>query len=154
MILRKKKSAPAEVPLSPLIDCVFLLLIFFLVTSMLKKTEKQLPIRMPDTELSAADQADQQVITLGIDRDGNLSIGQGGTTDKMIEFQPLADLNVFLDNLKATGRANTPIQFAVEAGTETQTVIRIMDTFHHKGFDRVFVRLRSDDYITENLEGN
>ena len=34
-----------EVQMSPLIDCVFLLLIFFLVTTMMKKWEKALHLQ-------------------------------------------------------------------------------------------------------------
>ena len=36
-----------EVQMSPLIDCVFLLLIFFLVTTMMKKWEMQIPLTLP-----------------------------------------------------------------------------------------------------------
>ena len=43
-----------EVEMTPLIDCVFLLLIFFLVTTMLKKLEKQIPVVLPDPTLSLA----------------------------------------------------------------------------------------------------
>ena len=35
-----------EVQMSPLIDCVFLLLIFFLVTTMMKKWEMQIPLTL------------------------------------------------------------------------------------------------------------
>ena len=37
----------SDIPLSPLIDCVFLLLIFFLVTTMLKRKETIIPVTMP-----------------------------------------------------------------------------------------------------------
>ena len=37
-----------EVQMSPLIDCVFLLLIFFLVTTMMKKWEMQIPLTYND----------------------------------------------------------------------------------------------------------
>ena len=36
-----------EVQMAPLIDCVFLLLIFFLVATKLKKVEPEVPIELP-----------------------------------------------------------------------------------------------------------
>ncbi len=39
----------AEVSMSPLIDCVFLLLIFFLVATMSKKVNKDVDIRLPES---------------------------------------------------------------------------------------------------------
>lgn len=39
----------AEVSMSPLIDCVFLLLIFFLVSTMEKKENKDIAIRLPES---------------------------------------------------------------------------------------------------------
>ena len=42
-----------EVQMAPLIDCVFLLLIFFLVATTLKKIEKEVPLELPDAKLAA-----------------------------------------------------------------------------------------------------
>ena len=44
----RRDSGNCEVILSPLIDCVFLLLIFFLVTSMIKRFERQIPVNLSD----------------------------------------------------------------------------------------------------------
>ena len=47
MAIKQEEDAPVEVQLTPLIDCVFLLLIFFLVSSQLKKVEKRLEVDLP-----------------------------------------------------------------------------------------------------------
>ena len=44
MRLNYDEEDKVEVQMSPLIDCVFLLLIFFLVTTMMKKWEMQIPL--------------------------------------------------------------------------------------------------------------
>jgi biopolymer transport protein ExbD len=143
MILRKKRQVNAEVPMSPLIDCVFLLLIFFLVTTMLKKTEKQIPIVMPESDLALAIEADSEVLTLGVDLDGNVYLGQrGSTSDQMITYEPLDDLVLFLKNLSSEQGDQKPIQLAVDRNTETQTVIQLLDIFQLQGFENVFVRIR------------
>jgi biopolymer transport protein ExbD len=51
-----------EVQMAPLIDCVFILLIFFLVTSMLQKPHKDLGIVLPDA--ANAEEATAQYDTI------------------------------------------------------------------------------------------
>lgn len=56
----------AEVQMAPLIDCVFILLIFFLVTSMLLKPHMELAVDVPDSGTANAktEQAPPLVIEL------------------------------------------------------------------------------------------
>ncbi|WFB36338.1 biopolymer transporter ExbD [Kiritimatiellota bacterium B12222] len=144
MILSRKRESNAEVPLSPLIDCVFLLLIFFLVTTMLKKTEKQIPIQLPSPDLALAMTSDDEVTTLGVDRDGGVYLGKRGTDSaQMITYSPLPDLAGYLQTLAATEGPATPIQLAVDRLTETQVVVNLLDTFQVQGFQHVFVRIRA-----------
>ena len=147
MILKRERKPLAEVPMSPLIDCVFLLLIFFLVTSMLKKSEKQVPVALPDPTVQVADRPEDDLLTLGIDREGAVSLSSRGDGDKMLRFEPMGDLTPYLTALREERGTAVSIQFAVEAGTETQVVVTVLDTCQLLGFDRVFVRLQSDDYL-------
>lgn len=129
--------------MSPLIDCVFLLLIFFLVTTMLKKTEKQIPIVLPESDLALAVESDSEVLTLGVDHQGNVYLGRRGTSsDQMITYEPLDDLAHYLKKLSAQQGSLNPIQLAVDRNTETQEVIDLLDIFQLQGFENVFVRIR------------
>lgn len=47
MRLPLDEEEKVDIQMSPLIDCVFLLLIFFLVTTMMKKWEMQIPLSLP-----------------------------------------------------------------------------------------------------------
>lgn len=49
MRIHDEVEATPEVQMGPLIDCVFLLLIFFLVVAITKKTIKELNIRLPQS---------------------------------------------------------------------------------------------------------
>ena len=49
-----------------------LLLIFFLVTTMLKKLEKQIPVVLPDYTSALAPVAETEVIIYALDESGNL----------------------------------------------------------------------------------
>lgn len=52
MRLPLDEEEKVDIQMSPLIDCVFLLLIFFLVTTMMKKWEMQIPLSLPEDRKS------------------------------------------------------------------------------------------------------
>lgn len=63
-----------DVQMTPLIDCVFLLLIFFLVSSQMKKIEKELPIKLPEAHAALTVKATPNLVTVGVDKTGNFYI--------------------------------------------------------------------------------
>lgn len=79
------------VQMAPLIDCVFLLLIFFLVATTLKKIEKELPLELPEAAAAVSRQLEGNMTIVSIDRDGNLylgsePVGQGYLAAKLEEL--------------------------------------------------------------------
>ena len=64
-----------EVQMAPLIDCVFLLLIFFLVATTLKKIEKELPLNLPESAAAVDRRVDDDMTIISVDRDGNVYLG-------------------------------------------------------------------------------
>ena len=62
----------AEVSMSPLIDCVFLLLIFFLVATMTKKANKDVDIRLPESTSAVKRLATDDQAVIGVDEQGNV----------------------------------------------------------------------------------
>ena len=75
MRIRWEDDEQVTVQMAPLIDCVFLLLIFFLVATTLKKIEKELPLDLPEAAASVSTQAQDDMTIISIDRDGNLYLG-------------------------------------------------------------------------------
>ncbi|RCS40732.1 biopolymer transporter ExbD [Bremerella cremea] len=69
------KSGQAEFNMTPMIDVVFLLIIFFLVSSHLAKQESQLPLPLPTAESGQEIIDDQQPrVVVNIGADGSLSL--------------------------------------------------------------------------------
>ncbi|MFC7337562.1 ExbD/TolR family protein [Haloferula chungangensis] len=93
------------VDMGPLIDCVFLLLIFFLVSSTMKKPEPELPIDLPEPAISAIDSADPSPTLISIDRSGQfymdgLPIGQSELHRRLKAFSaedPTAHIRIDVD---------------------------------------------------------
>ncbi len=59
-----------EVQMAPMIDCVFLLLIFFLVATTLKKVDKELPLELPDATAAIEVQQPENFTVISVDQTG------------------------------------------------------------------------------------
>lgn len=57
--------------MSPLIDCVFLLLIFFLVATIEKKENRDINILLPESQAATRLPPDDEQIVIGIDAEGS-----------------------------------------------------------------------------------
>lgn len=57
--------------MSPLIDCVFLLLIFFLVATMSKKKDKDINIALPVSVSAIELKPENNIMVIGIDKTGS-----------------------------------------------------------------------------------
>jgi len=64
------------VDMGPLIDCVFLLLIFFLVSTTMKKPEKEIPVELPEPALSSIVAPSVNIQNLSIDAEGKFYWGK------------------------------------------------------------------------------
>ena len=69
MQFRRQSSAEDSINLTPLIDVVFLLLIFFMVTTTFKPDNRNLVIELPKAEGQAA-LIEEDVVDVQIDRTG------------------------------------------------------------------------------------
>ena len=131
-----------EVAMSPLIDCVFLLLIFFLVTTMLKKWEKQIPVTLPETTSTLSAVAVDQTFIIGLDVDGFAYDGNERKEDGRIRYQPIDDLALFLGQLASERDTQLPLTLAADRDTPMQYVIGAFDACQLAGFQHTSVQLR------------
>ena len=80
---KKKSSTSSKIPTSSMADIAFLLLIFFMVSTVLK-LEEGLPIALPKAE-AAQDIPRENVIHIWVDRTGKISINDMIVTVKSVE---------------------------------------------------------------------
>ena len=143
----------AEVQMSPLIDCVFLLLIFFLVTTMMKKWEMQIPLSVPPmgASVSATKQGEGGVI-LSVDASGRVFqvLGHDAYTGENT-YAPIPDLDGFLSELRANAGTQIQIDVAAFRDVPVSTVIALFDQCQIHGFSRTHVRLGSKPHESAAL---
>lgn len=70
-----RHRTPVGANMTPMIDVVFLLIIFFLVSSHLARQESRMPLELPEAESSAAADLQRQALTVNIDADSDLIVG-------------------------------------------------------------------------------
>lgn len=64
-----------KVHMEPLIDCMFLLLIFFLVATTLKKIEETVDVDLPRADAAAESAVEEDALVISLDRDGIFYLG-------------------------------------------------------------------------------
>ncbi len=132
--------------MSPLIDCVFLLLIFFLVTSQLKRYERQIPVLLADPTASLSVEVAESAFRLGLNQGGQLFQENGRDPTGRVLFVPVEDAEVFLRELRAERGADTPIELVADEQAPFQTVIDTLDALQLTGFNQVRSRIRAGTF--------
>ena len=133
------------VDMAPLIDCVFLLLIFFLVTTMMKKWETQIPISLPESTTSLSEnKANDEVPVIALDPDGTIhTVVERNTYSGEITYLPIDDLSAHLAKLKESYGTDHPLEIAASREVPVNRVIAIFDICQLNGFMQTRVRLGS-----------
>ncbi|AGA92047.1 biopolymer transport protein [Thioflavicoccus mobilis 8321] len=120
MNLRPRRSDTPEINMAPLIDVVFLLLIFFMATTTFKD-DTRLAIELPQAQGEPAPAEEAQRLRIAIDRDGRFSVDEQAVVDE----RP-ATLRRAL--IGAVGeRRDLPVLIEADAQTPHQAVMTAMD---------------------------
>ena len=124
-----------EVNLTPLIDVVFLLLIFFMVSTTFDRHAK-LKVSLPEASAKATQQQENPLV-LSIDAKGNYFLN-----DRQIVNQQLATLKqAILKTIRATNTnvADVSLVLRADANTPHQSVVRAMDAASQIGLTRLSI---------------
>lgn len=144
--------------MSPLIDCVFLLLIFFLATSILKRKEKQIQVDLPDGTASVAALVAEDTIVIGLDSKGEPTLpAEARDKDGSYVWLPLADLASHLKSLVDTRGPSVleqPLLINAHRDAPFQKAIDALDLCTLQGFSRVSVKTRQHLGTEDERLGN
>ena len=133
-------NAEEGLPIGPLIDVVFLLLIYFIVTSSLKSPEADLGIRLPGSmaQSTALELPDEQIIEISPDGAVNLNNNMFAIDSGRALPELVAMLSRYRQASEATGnKALITIQAANT--TKHQRVIDVMNACGEAGITGVTV---------------
>jgi biopolymer transport protein ExbD len=128
---KRQKQAAIDVNLTPLIDVVFLLLIFFMVsTSFIKETH--LTLNLP-TAVNAEEAINESVLSLEVIIDNNGFYRIGGRALINTDSETLESA---LENL-SQGDLSTPLTVTADATSPYQAVVKLIDIAGGMGFTKI-----------------
>lgn len=123
--------------MSPLIDAVFLLLIFFLVATMYKKEKRDIEITPPESRSAVKLLPEDETLVLGIDEAGDL-FWQGEASTANEFHERLRDM--------ALTHPDKRIRLDADENTEFWRVAEVMDMIQFRGLTNVGIRTYDERY--------
>jgi len=130
MNLRPRRTEPPRVDITPLIDVVFLMLIFFMVSTTFDK-QTQLKVDLPAAESVAQPQDLPEQISITIDPNGHFYVNG----DELVQHDA--------DTLKRTlqkiadGRLDLPVIVSGDRSAPLQSMMTVMDVAAQLGMSRL-----------------
>jgi biopolymer transport protein ExbD len=131
---RRQRSEEVGINLTPLIDVVFLLLIFFMVSTTFTR-ETQLSIDLPEAEGTVKESSEQQIEIL-VDEAGSYRVNGQGLVDNRIRTLQAAIYKI------SAGDTTLPMVITADADAAHQYVVRAMDAAGQMGFVHLSITTR------------
>lgn len=129
MKFKRAQREELAINMTPLIDVVFLLLIFFMVTTTFNR-ETRLLVNLPEANAEVAESIPSQIEIL-VGRDGSYAINGKALVNSRIEtlIQGL--------EIESGGDRTLPILLIADAQASHQSVVTAMDGIGQSGFTRM-----------------
>lgn len=134
MKFRRQQRDEVGINLTPLIDVVFLLLIFFMVSTTFTR-ETQLSIDLPEAEGEPRAVTDDEIEIL-IDEQGRYRVNGRALADSRMRTLQAAIYKI------ATGDTTLPMTITADAQTQHQAVVKAMDAAGQMGFVHMSITTR------------
>ncbi len=124
MKFQTRQLEPAGMQLAPMIDIVFLLLIFFIVTWQFSRSETEMKISVP----SSQEGADPKRVL------GEIIVNVRVTGEVVVEGQVMSQAQL-KQKLSAIAKQhqNQPVRLRGDAKCEYQTIVEVIDTCQKAG---------------------
>jgi biopolymer transport protein ExbD len=137
MRIRRPSELDEEIGfnLTPIIDCLLFLNLFFMLATTFRDSEKALDVNLPEAKSGRPENAETKEVIINVLADGRMKVG-----DRVLDADGL------IEHLKQVALAdrNTPITIRGDRGTEFQNAVRAMDACSRAQLKRVAVGILDD----------
>lgn len=130
MRFRRKQRDSAEINLAPLIDVVFILLLFFVVTTTFTR-ETQLKVELPQAQSAQVPEAEPKTLEVLVSAQSQFSLN-----GKELIVHDLPTLMAAIDK-ESKGDKRLPIVISADANAPHQAVVIAMDAAGKLGFEKL-----------------
>jgi len=133
MKVKLDEQEEVGVQMAPLIDCVFLLLIFFLVAATLKKAHKEVEIELPHSGAAIPAVSKYDTLIIEITKDGTVYLESQPVTQRLLHKRL---------RQAATENRKRRVRIDGDRRTAFQHVVHVLDLCQFEGLKNVGVRTR------------
>jgi biopolymer transport protein ExbD len=130
MNLRPHRKQSPDVNLTPLIDVVFLLLIFFMVSTTFER-ESQIEVRLPEAAAQERNEPPPKVLDITVDVEGRFYVDQQEVVNTDVDTLKRAISKAVGDN------RDLPVVITADANASYQSVIKAMDAASQLGLNQI-----------------
>ncbi len=124
---RRRAGEEAEINITPMLDIVFIMLIFFIVTTSFVK-EIALDLNRPSSE-PQQEKRIAEVITIRIQANGQVEVGNRPVDIRAVRANIEGEL--------ATRGADTPVVVIADRAADSGLMVRVIDQARMAGADKV-----------------
>ncbi|MDX1518611.1 MAG: biopolymer transporter ExbD [Gammaproteobacteria bacterium] len=129
MNFQSRTSEDLDINITPLIDVVFLLLIFFMVSTTFER-ESEINITLPQASEEITE-AKPDAINVAIDARGNIFVND----QALLNTQLSSIKEAIFDKLGQ--RSDAPVIISADSETDHQSVVKVMDAARQLGLVRI-----------------
>lgn len=143
--LKKKAEEKVGIPIAPMIDVVFLLLIYFMVSSTMEQQEADLSFQLPGSveQDEPLDLPDEQIIEI----QANGQVVVNDYPYDSLDAARLDELAAMLTRFREASSANKVDAIVTISPADTvshASIVRVMDACSHAGIEAVNFALGDD----------
>ena len=132
---RRSEDESFEINLVPMIDCMLILLIFFMVATTIKHVERQLPIELPAAAAAVDGAPAGDLLTLAVDRKGQKYLRSEAISTEALHRQ-LAQI--------AAANPAQPVRIDADRATAYEQVVELVELCQFYGLRNVNLHTRDD----------
>jgi biopolymer transport protein ExbD len=140
-----QQQEPLNINLTPLIDVVFLLLIFFMVTTTFTR-ETQLEVSLPEASSAQAASQERDRIDILINADGQYSVNGQALVNAQAETLRRAVVEI------AGEQRQIPYVITADAQTPHQAVVSAMDVAGQLGFSQLRITTQESVELHDSVD--
>ena len=138
MKIARRGREEATVEMTPLIDVVFLLLIFFMVSTTFIR-ETQLKIELPEAS-GALQEIEKDIIEVTVDRNGEYAVNNR----LLVNTEMRTLIRALEETLESVGQSNRLV-ITADANVAYQSVVRAMDAAGRVGLTQISITTRQPE---------
>jgi len=139
MRVKKPEEEPFEIMLIPMIDCMLVIIIFFLVATTLKNRAKELPVNLPPSLAAQSIEQPPDLFIIGVDKAGRPYLSTGDLIEPV-------DIERLHQRIREVASTNPGQRVRIDGDRDArfEDIIHIVDLCQFEGLKNVGLHTRTE----------